>query len=122
MCGSFPESEWRRVEVEDVHLETQGDSRSSGDEGRRRLRPSPGGCERVGPDNLLLLLHKHQLHKVAARISVCLTDVSQWTSAHHLKINLDKTELFVKRQKKLNKMLKQKNDTKETRSGQSDPF
>ncbi|CAB1446604.1 unnamed protein product [Pleuronectes platessa] len=37
-----------------------------------RLRPSPGCShmflfERVGPDNLLLLLHKHQLHNIRAR-------------------------------------------------------
>ncbi|XP_056270598.1 ubiquitin carboxyl-terminal hydrolase 13 isoform X3 [Pseudoliparis swirei] len=31
---------------------------------------------------------------VAARISACLTDISQWMSAHHLKINPDKTELL----------------------------
>ena len=32
--------------------------------------------------------------QVAAWISACLTDISQWMSAHNLKINLDKTELL----------------------------
>ena len=30
----------------------------------------------------------------AAHISACLADISQWMSAHHLKLNLDKTELL----------------------------
>ncbi|XP_058477750.1 uncharacterized protein LOC131448934, partial [Solea solea] len=31
---------------------------------------------------------------VAERISACLTDISQWMSDHHLKLNLDKTEFL----------------------------
>ncbi|XP_069003148.1 LOW QUALITY PROTEIN: uncharacterized protein, partial [Embiotoca jacksoni] len=33
-------------------------------------------------------------YRVAARISACLTDISQWMFAHHLKINLDEAELL----------------------------
>ncbi|KAJ8016190.1 hypothetical protein DPEC_G00004620 [Dallia pectoralis] len=32
--------------------------------------------------------------QVASRISACLTDISAWMSAHHLKLNLGKTELL----------------------------
>ncbi|KAJ8369183.1 hypothetical protein SKAU_G00092110 [Synaphobranchus kaupii] len=31
---------------------------------------------------------------VKERISACLTDISEWMATHHLKLNLDKTELF----------------------------
>ncbi|CDQ88010.1 unnamed protein product [Oncorhynchus mykiss] len=31
---------------------------------------------------------------VVTRISACLADISAWMSAHHLKLNLDKTELL----------------------------
>ena len=33
--------------------------------------------------------------QVAAQISACLTDISKWMSAHHLKMNLVKTELLL---------------------------
>jgi len=42
----------------------------------------------------LILLFPQSETQVAAHISVCLTDISQWMSAHHLKINSDKTELL----------------------------
>ena len=32
--------------------------------------------------------------QVEARIAACLADISEWMSAHHLKLNLDKTELM----------------------------
>ena len=32
--------------------------------------------------------------QVEASISVCLADISEWMSEHHLKLNLDKTELM----------------------------
>ncbi len=32
---------------------------------------------------------------IAARISVCLTDISCWMNGHHLQLNLAKTELLV---------------------------
>ena len=31
---------------------------------------------------------------IATRFSECLADISTWTTAHHLKHNLDKTELL----------------------------
>ena len=41
------------------------------------------------------LIHLPQSEtQVAAQISACLTDISQWMSAHQLKINLVKTELL----------------------------
>ena len=43
-------------------------------------------------DTQLILSLPQSETQVAARISACLTDISQWMSAHHLKINLDKTE------------------------------
>ena len=33
--------------------------------------------------------------QVTEHISTCLADISQWMSAHHLKLNLDKTELLL---------------------------
>ena len=45
-------------------------------------------------DTQLILSFPQTEIQVAARISACLTDISQWMSAHHLKINLDKTELL----------------------------
>ena len=45
-------------------------------------------------DTQLILSFPKSETQVAARISACLTDISQWMSAHHLKINLDKTELL----------------------------
>ena len=32
---------------------------------------------------------------IATRISECLADVSTWTTAHHLRLNLNKTELLL---------------------------
>uniref|UniRef100_A0AAQ4RTJ0 Reverse transcriptase domain-containing protein n=1 Tax=Gasterosteus aculeatus aculeatus TaxID=481459 RepID=A0AAQ4RTJ0_GASAC len=46
-------------------------------------------------DTQLILSCPHSDTRVAARISACLTDISQWMSAHHLKINPDKTELLL---------------------------
>uniref|UniRef100_A0AAQ4Q4F1 Reverse transcriptase domain-containing protein n=1 Tax=Gasterosteus aculeatus aculeatus TaxID=481459 RepID=A0AAQ4Q4F1_GASAC len=46
-------------------------------------------------DTQLILSFPHSDTQVAARISACLTDISQWMSAHHLKINPDKTELLL---------------------------
>ena len=46
-------------------------------------------------DTQLILYFPQSETQVAAPISACLTDISQWTSAHHLKINLDKTELLL---------------------------
>jgi len=45
-------------------------------------------------DTQLILSFPQSETQVAARISACLTDISQWMSAHHLKINPDKTELL----------------------------
>ncbi|KAM9547721.1 uncharacterized protein ACWYII_037372 [Salvelinus alpinus] len=36
----------------------------------------------------------HCKSMVATHITACLTDISTWMSAHHLKLNLDKTELL----------------------------
>uniref|UniRef100_A0A8C2XFQ1 Reverse transcriptase domain-containing protein n=1 Tax=Cyclopterus lumpus TaxID=8103 RepID=A0A8C2XFQ1_CYCLU len=46
-------------------------------------------------DTQLILSFPQSETQVAARISACLTDISQWMSAHHLKINPDKTELLL---------------------------
>uniref|UniRef100_A0AAQ4PGQ9 Reverse transcriptase domain-containing protein n=1 Tax=Gasterosteus aculeatus aculeatus TaxID=481459 RepID=A0AAQ4PGQ9_GASAC len=46
-------------------------------------------------DIQLILSFPHSDTQVAARISACLNDISQWMSAHHLKINPDKTELLL---------------------------
>uniref|UniRef100_A0AAQ4PAI3 Reverse transcriptase domain-containing protein n=1 Tax=Gasterosteus aculeatus aculeatus TaxID=481459 RepID=A0AAQ4PAI3_GASAC len=46
-------------------------------------------------DTQLILSCRHSDTQVAARISACLTDISQWMSAHHLKINPDKTKLLL---------------------------
>ncbi|XP_062422208.1 LOW QUALITY PROTEIN: uncharacterized protein LOC134132996 [Pungitius pungitius] len=45
-------------------------------------------------DTQLILSFPDSDTQVAARISACLTDISQWMTAHHLKINPDKTELL----------------------------
>ena len=45
-------------------------------------------------DTHLILSFPQSETQVAARISACLTDISLWMSAHHLKINLEKTELL----------------------------
>ena len=45
-------------------------------------------------DTQLILSFPRSETQVATRISACLTDISQWMTAHHLKINLDKTELL----------------------------
>jgi len=45
-------------------------------------------------DTQLILSFPQSETQVAARISACLTEISQWMSAHHLKINPDKTELL----------------------------
>uniref|UniRef100_A0AAQ4NZK3 Reverse transcriptase domain-containing protein n=1 Tax=Gasterosteus aculeatus aculeatus TaxID=481459 RepID=A0AAQ4NZK3_GASAC len=46
-------------------------------------------------DTQLILSFPPSDTQVAAQISACLTDISQWMSAHHLKINPDKTELLL---------------------------
>ncbi len=43
---------------------------------------------------LSLSFHPDDL-TIAARISVCLTDISCWMKDHHLQLNLAKTELLV---------------------------
>lgn len=45
-------------------------------------------------DTQLILSFPRSRTKVAAQISACLADISQRRSAHHLKPNLDETELF----------------------------
>ena len=45
-------------------------------------------------DTQLILSFPQSETQVAVRISAWLTDIFQWMSAHHLKINLDKTELL----------------------------
>ncbi|KAI4903046.1 hypothetical protein NFI96_033410, partial [Prochilodus magdalenae] len=45
----------------------------------------------LGP--LLFSLYTFSLGKVCNRISACLTDISSWMTAHHLKLNPSKTEL-----------------------------
>ncbi|KAK5876812.1 hypothetical protein CesoFtcFv8_026127 [Champsocephalus esox] len=45
-------------------------------------------------DTQLILSFPRSETQVVARISACLADISQWMSAHHLKLNLDKTELL----------------------------
>ena len=45
-------------------------------------------------DTQLILSFPKSETQVPARILACLTDISQWMSAHHLKINLEKTELL----------------------------
>jgi len=45
-------------------------------------------------DTQLILSFPPSETQVAVRISACLTDISQWMSAHHLRINPDKTELL----------------------------
>uniref|UniRef100_A0AAQ4PB11 Reverse transcriptase domain-containing protein n=1 Tax=Gasterosteus aculeatus aculeatus TaxID=481459 RepID=A0AAQ4PB11_GASAC len=46
-------------------------------------------------DTQLILSFPHSDTQVAGRISACLTNISQWMSAHHRKINPDKTELLL---------------------------
>ena len=41
-------------------------------------------------DTQLILSFPQTETQVAARISACLTEISQWMSAHNLKMNLDK--------------------------------
>ena len=45
-------------------------------------------------DTQLILSFPQSETQGTARISACLTDISPCMSAHHLKISLDKTELF----------------------------
>ncbi|XP_071063220.1 uncharacterized protein, partial [Pseudochaenichthys georgianus] len=44
--------------------------------------------------SLLTSYLKDRTYRVVARISACLADISQWMSDHHLKLNLDKTEVL----------------------------
>ncbi|KAI4891659.1 hypothetical protein NFI96_012405 [Prochilodus magdalenae] len=46
----------------------------------------------LGP--LLFSLYTLSLGEVCNRISACLTDISSWMTAHHLKLNPSKTELL----------------------------
>ena len=45
-------------------------------------------------DTQFILSFPRSETQVVTRISDCLADISQWMSAHHLKLNLDKTELL----------------------------
>ena len=45
-------------------------------------------------DTQLFLSFPPSATQVEERIAACLTDISQWMSAHHLKLNPDKTELL----------------------------
>ncbi|KAK5928564.1 hypothetical protein CgunFtcFv8_013618 [Champsocephalus gunnari] len=45
-------------------------------------------------DTQFILSFPRSETQVVARISACIADISQWMSAHHLKLNLDKTELL----------------------------
>ena len=46
-------------------------------------------------DTQLYLSFPPDDHTVSARISDCLSDISKWMKAHHLQLNLSKTELLV---------------------------
>ena len=46
-------------------------------------------------DTQLYLSFPPDDHTVSARISNCLSDISTWMKAHHLQLNLPKTELLV---------------------------
>ena len=73
------------------------------------LQPKSGFCHHVNvvihshgfsyhsyaDDTHLILSFPQSETQVVAQISACLTDISQWMSAHHLKINLDKNELLL---------------------------
>ncbi|KAJ8367757.1 hypothetical protein SKAU_G00077850 [Synaphobranchus kaupii] len=41
-----------------------------------------------------IIAHKVAPGEFESRISACLTDISEWMATHHLKLNLDKTELL----------------------------
>ncbi|KAJ8349446.1 hypothetical protein SKAU_G00245760, partial [Synaphobranchus kaupii] len=45
-------------------------------------------------DTQLFLSFPPSTPQVKERISACLTDISEWMTTHHLKLNLDKTELL----------------------------
>ena len=45
-------------------------------------------------DTQLVLSFPPSDSQVEARIAACLTDISEWMATHHLKLNLDKTELL----------------------------
>ena len=45
-------------------------------------------------DTQLFLSFPPSDQQVEARIAACLTDISKWMTTHHLKLNLDKTELL----------------------------
>ncbi|KAJ8349808.1 hypothetical protein SKAU_G00249380, partial [Synaphobranchus kaupii] len=45
-------------------------------------------------DTQLFLSFPPSTPQVKERISACLTDISEWMATHHLKLNLDKTELL----------------------------
>ena len=46
-------------------------------------------------DTLFLSFSSSDKALIATRISECLADVSTWTTAHHLRLNLNKTELLL---------------------------
>ncbi len=46
-------------------------------------------------DTQLYILFRPDVGTLAARISGCLVDISQWMKEHHLQLNLAKTELLV---------------------------
>ncbi|KAJ8375252.1 hypothetical protein SKAU_G00058320 [Synaphobranchus kaupii] len=55
------------------------------------LLPSPNPPPKRLGNASEALLH---ILQVKERISACLTDISEWMATHHLKLNLDKTELL----------------------------
>ncbi len=44
--------------------------------------------------NCISILHSVSTNAISKRISACLSDISNWLPTHHLKPNLDKTELL----------------------------
>ena len=58
------------------------------------IQPHGFSYQSNADDTQLILSFTQSETQVAARISACLTDISQWVSAHPLKINLDKPSYF----------------------------